>query len=33
MCEYVSAGFHPNKRELSGDWIDDPRRDISRGKV
>ena len=36
MCDcddYVGAGFYPNKRELSGDWINDPRRDISRGKA
>lgn len=36
MCDfddYSSAGFYPNSRERSGDWINDPRRDISRGKV
>lgn len=37
MCDYDSfyeAGLsYPNKRELTGDWINDPRRDVSRGKV
>lgn len=30
--EYVGAGFYPNKW-ANKDWWNDPRRDVSRGKV